>query len=205
MKKFLGILILVATFMTPASAQITFGVKGGVNVTNMSFSKDVFNASNRAGFYIGPSVKFTLPIVGLGIDASAQYDQREAKVEDQAITAKSINIPINVRYTIGLGDLAGIYFAAGPQFGFNVGGKNFSWTSSDSYKNTFKMKDSNFSINLGAGVMLVKHLEIGVCYNIVCGKTGDVSASKVESSVSDNIKDADSRSNAWQISAAYYF
>ena len=122
MKKFLGILILVATFMTPASAQIKFGVKGGVNVTNMSFSKDVFNASNRAGFYIGPSVKFTLPIVGLGIDASAQYDQREAKVEDQAITAKSINIPINVRYTIGLGDLAGIYFAAGPQFGFNVGG-----------------------------------------------------------------------------------
>ncbi len=204
MKKLSGILILALLLMVmPAEAQLKFGFKGGANITNMSFSKDVFNTSNRAGFFIGPSVKFTLPIIGLGMDVSAMYDQREAKMDDKTITNKSINIPINVRYTIGLGDMAGIYFAAGPQFGFNVGDKNFEWTSTDSYKNTFKVKDSNFSVNLGAGVMLVKHLEFGFCYNIVCGKTGDVTVSSVGSSVEG--KNGDSRSNAWQISAAYYF
>ena len=64
-----------------AQAQVKFGVKGGLNVTNMSFSKDVVDANNQTGFFIGPTLKFTLPIVGLGIDASALYDQREAKLK----------------------------------------------------------------------------------------------------------------------------
>ena len=63
-----------------ANAGINFGVKGGLNVTSMSLNSEVFDASNRAGFFFGPTVKFTLPIVGLGIDASALYDQREAKL-----------------------------------------------------------------------------------------------------------------------------
>ena len=91
-------------------------------------SKEVLDASKHTGFFIGPSVKFTLPVVGLGIDAAALYDQREAKLKVDAenttgteltsnkIKQQSINIPINLRYSIGLGDLAGIYFASGLQF-----------------------------------------------------------------------------------------
>ena len=47
-----------------ANAGINFGVKGGLNVTSMSLNSEVFDASNRAGFFFGPTVKFTLPIVG---------------------------------------------------------------------------------------------------------------------------------------------
>ena len=113
---------------TAVQAQIQFGLKGGANVTSMSFNKDVLDASNRAGFFIGPTVKFTLPVVGLGIDASALYDQREAKMkvgdaESNTIKSQSINVPINLRYGIGLGSAASIFFFAGPQFGFNVGDK----------------------------------------------------------------------------------
>ena len=64
-----------------AKAQGKFGIKGGLNVTSMSLNSEVFDASNRTGFFIGPTVKFTLPIVGLGVDASALYDQRESKVK----------------------------------------------------------------------------------------------------------------------------
>lgn len=66
----------------------------------------------------------TLPIVGLGVDASALYDQRDAKLEDEKVSLRSINVPINVRYGIGLGSMASIYLAAGPQFGYNIGDKN---------------------------------------------------------------------------------
>ncbi len=196
MKKVFTIISLVALFFvaTPSQAQTRFGLKGGFNVTNMSLSSDVLNSSNRAGFFIGPSVKFTLPIVGLGVDAAALYDQREAKLADATISQKSINIPINARYTFGLGDTAGLYLAAGPQFGINVGDEDFKVTDTSNYQ----LKKTNFSINLGAGLTLMNHLEIGANYNIALGKTGDFSLNNAKN-------EYDSKNNAWQISAAYYF
>ena len=89
-------------FATNANAQIKFGLKGGLDVTNMSLSNDVFDASNKTGFFVGPMVKVTIPIVGLSFDAAALYDQKEAKVSvndaETTMTQKSLNIPVNVRY-----------------------------------------------------------------------------------------------------------
>ena len=196
MKKIFTVLSVAALLLvaTPSQAQTSFGIKGGFNVTNMSLSSDVLNSSNRAGFFIGPTVKFTLPIVGLGVDVAALYDQREAKLEGVTIDQKSINIPINARYTFGLGDAAGLYLAAGPQFGINVGDENFKLLNTENYQ----LKKTNFSINLGAGVTMLSHLEIGFNYNIALGKTGEFSW--------NNARDEyDTRNNAWQIHAAYYF
>ena len=195
----------------PSQAQIKFGVKGGLNITDMSMDSKVLDASNRTGFFIGPSVKFTLPIVGLGIDAAALYDQRESKLKGDVngyeadvntkLKQQSINIPINLRYGFGLGSIASVYLAAGPQFGFNVGDKNFDMLKVANYK----MKSSNFSVNLGAGVSLIKHLEVGFNYNIACGKTGEVTGKGVAEDVVKNLADSEGKSNAWQISVAYYF
>ena len=120
MKKIISLLVPAMTimFVSNADAQIKFGVKGGLNLTNMSFSQDAFNTSNRTGLFVGPTVKFTLPVIGHGVDAAALYDERDGKVDDKTLKRQSVNIPVNLRYTIGLGDVAGIYFAAGPQFGF---------------------------------------------------------------------------------------
>ena len=207
MKKLFTLIVLVAAtyFAVPANAQLKFGIKGGLNITDMSLSNDVFETSNRTGFFIGPTIKFTLPIVGLGIDASALYDPREGDVNVEAddntlvstrLKQKSINIPINLRYDIGLGSLAAVYLAAGPQFGFNVGDKNQSL-----YKDVaeWRLNTSNFSVNVGAGVMLLGHLQVGANYNIVCGKTGEITVLDGAESVLRG------RSNTWQISAAYYF
>ena len=207
MKKLFTLIVLVAAtyFAVPANAQLKFGIKGGLNITDMSLSNDVFETSNRTGFFIGPTIKFTLPIIGLGIDASALYDQREGEVNVEAddntlvstrLKQKSINIPINLRYDIGLGSLAAVYLAAGPQFGFNVGDKNQSL-----YKDVaeWRLNTSNFSVNVGAGIMLLGHLQVGANYNIVCGKTGEITVLDGAESVLRG------RSNTWQISAAYYF
>lgn len=189
-----------------ASAQLKFGLKGGVNITRMSFGNDLFEADNRSGFFVGPTVKFGLPIVGLGIDVSALYDQREAKFKDvftedggrldATMKQKAINIPVNLRYDIGLGSLAGVYLAAGPQFGFNIGDRDVSLFEDVA---GWRLAKSVFSVNVGAGVMLLGHLQVGANYNIVCGKTGDVT-------FGDGVTSAfRGRSNSWQVSAAYYF
>ena len=200
MRKIFTLVVLVAATLVaiPAQAQFKFGLKGGLNITDMSLSSDeLFETSNRAGFFIGPTVKFTLPIVGLGIDASALYDQREAKVKgsDSKLKQQAINIPINLRYDIGLGSLAAIYLAAGPQFGFNIGDKHQTLIDVADWN----LNTSNFSVNVGAGVMLLSHLQVGANYNIVCGKTGEVT-------VFDGVREVvRGRSNTWQVSLAYYF
>ena len=190
-----------------ANAGINFGLKGGLNVTSMSLDSKVFDASNRAGFFIGPTLKFALPIVGLGIDASALYDQREAKLTvgeaktKESVKTQAINIPINARYSVGLGSVASVQFFAGPQFGFNVGDKDVD-LGGDS---RWKFRSSQFSVNVGAGFSFMNHFEVTANYNIACGKTGDATLSKTLSDVVGSATKDNGRANAWQIALAYYF
>ena len=211
MKKILSLVFLVAAMMfaTRANAQVQFGLKGGLNVTSMSFSEDVFDASNKTGFFVGPMVKVTVPIVGLSFDAAALYDQKEADVKytgtdgelgKTTVRQKSINIPVNVRYGFGLSSLANAFLFAGPQWGINVGDKNFKWNETSSYS----LKKSNFSVNVGAGVTLLSHLQISANYNIACGKSADASLVKAAEALTNAGKDK-SRNNSWQIALGYWF
>jgi len=204
MKKIFTLVVLLAAMTFTAQAQVKFGLKGGLNLTNMRFDKDVVSKSNQAGFFIGPTVKFTLPVVGLGIDAAALYDQRSAKLDgvDETLKQRSIQIPINVRYGFGLGSIAGIYFFAGPQFGFNVGDKV---TNIISNVVDWRLKDSNLSANVGLGLMLLNHLQISANYNIAFGTTGEFNVlTDVASRTWDTVT-GKTKANAWQLSLAYYF
>ena len=195
MKKILTVVVLFAALMTaaPAQAEVKFGLKGGLNLTSMSLDANAIDKSNQAGFFIGPTVKFTLPVVGLGIDASALYDQRKSEVDGTSLKEQSIQIPVNLRYGIGLGSTASIYFFAGPQFGFNVGDKSIKTTTSE-----WTFKSSNISANVGLGVMLLSHLQISANYNFGLGKTGELDI------LNTNFKE-NGKMNAWQIAVAYYF
>lgn len=199
------VMIVTMTAANNASAQIKFGLKGGVNVTDMSLNSSVFDASNRTGFFVGPTIKVQLPLVGLGIDASALYDQREAKIKvgntttKETLRSQAINVPINLRYGWGLSSMANIFLFAGPQFGFNVGDKDQKITESS----TWSVKNSNFSLNFGAGVTLLSHLQLTANYNVVCGKTSDATIKEGLEQLTN--KEVRSRANAWQIALAYYF
>ena len=201
MKKIITFVVLLAAVTMTAQAQgVKFGLKGGLNITKMSVSKDVADPDNQTGFYVGPTVKLSLPL-GFGVDIAALYDQRSAKIEadgdtgiqgagNEKITQKSLNIPVNVRYNIGLGSKAGVYLALGPQFGFPVGDKVYNTQLGE-----YRLNDANLSFNFGAGVYLLKHLEIGFTYNLAAGKSGEFK----------NLNDVDTHNNAWQIGAAVYF
>ena len=141
----------------------------------------------------------TLPLTGLSADISALYNQAESKIDDETITRKYIDIPLNARYGLGLGSL-GIFAYAGPQVSFNVGDDEFKWNNSSSYTNTFQLKKSLFSVNVGAGVTL-SSLQLTANYNIAVGKTGDVSLQDAVNTVVGT----KARANTWQIGLAYFF
>lgn len=210
MKRFFALAAVAMLLAGSANAQaVKLGLKGGLNVTDMKLSGDVFDASNRAGWFIGPTIKINLPLTGLGIDAAALYDYRSADVkydtsnaEEKTIKQQSLNIPINLRYGVGLGSTASVFLLAGPQFGFNVGTKNFKWNDTSNYA----LKKSNFSVNVGLGLSLLKHLELAANYNIACGKTADVTPLEAVHDVANTaVSKSKSRNNSWQISLAYYF
>lgn len=201
-KKFFATLLLVSFVVVGVNAQIKFGVKGGLNMSSLSVSGKVIDKSNNIGFYLGPTVKFSLPLTGLGLDVSALYNQYSSDVtvdagneqttrENATLTVKQLAIPVNVRYGVGLGSLASIYAFAGPQFAFNL--------ADDISSIDWKWKNTYLSVNVGVGVSLLKHLQASVNYNIGCGKSGETSASGA-------VRQAfNAKSNAWQLGVAYYF
>ena len=204
MKKLFAVVLMAVAFAMPSKAQVSWGIQAGLNMSNVSVKDAVDNAGeavkSRTGFFVGPTVKFTLPIVGLGIDASALYDQREGKAGDETYKVQSLQIPINVRYGFGLGSLAEVFAFAGPQFGFKLGGD--SDTSIAGTKvSEWTLKSSNLSANIGIGATIAGHLQAKVNYNIALGKTGEY-----KENVGGVMKEISSaKFNAWQVSVAWFF
>ena len=196
MKKIFGALMIAVCIgmAMPAQAQIHFGVKGGLNLSKASFSNvsENFKKDNFTGFFIGPMAEFNIPIVGLGVDAALLFAQRGIKVsegnEDYTVKQNGIDIPVNLKYTIGLGSLAGIYFAAGPDFYFDfAGNKTIEGVKTDK-------KKAEVGINVGAGVKLLNHLQVGANYNIPLADTAKLEGIH-----------ASYKTKTWQVSVAYIF
>ena len=211
MKKILMLLFAAVALSLPSQAQVKFGLKGGLNLTNLSLSESIGNnLKSKEGFHIGPTVKIGLPVPGLSVDASALYDQRSAKVSvtrgvsgaevESPLKSQSLQVPINIRYAVGLGSVANLFAFAGPQFGFNLGDKNkkilddaANWT----------LRSSNVSANLGIGTTILDHLQITANYNFALGKTGEVELWDATKQTWNAFTDG--KASSWQISAAYFF
>lgn len=184
MKKIISLLMLAVCLAVavPAQAQLTFGVKGGLNLSKLDVSYSSLSevSDNTTGFFIGPMAEFTLPVVGLGVDGALMYSQRGKDDFKQ----QGIEIPLNLKYTIGLGSTLGVYVAAGPDFFFNF--KDVDLTGVDK-------KDAQVGLNLGAGVKLLGHLQAGITYQIPLGNSFDIA----------NV--ADAKTKTWQFLVAYTF
>ncbi|WP_294627938.1 porin family protein [uncultured Bacteroides sp.] len=199
MKKiFSALMIAVCIAMAmPAQAQLHFGVKGGLNLSKASFSNvgDNFRKDNFTGFFIGPMAEFTIPVIGLGVDASLLFAQRgvtvtpEEKEKEYTIKQNGVDIPVNLKYTFGLGSLLGVYLAAGPDFYFDF-----------EKKSGIDKKKAEVGINLGAGVKLLNHLQVGANYNIPLGDTADFESFAGIENMAGSYK-----TKTWQVSVAYIF
>ena len=206
MKKYFLTIIACLAFLTavPAQAQTTklhFGVKGGLNITEFSFSDKIFSAENKMGFFAGPSFYFGLPVIGLGADISGLYNERKVELDGQSVKRKSLDVPVNVRYSFGFSEEACLYFAAGPQFSFALGDKALSLKSDNDLRDVdWEFKNTVLTFNVGGG-LVINHLQISASYNIPISKTGDFKWKEA----TDKVFHGDSKTKGWQIAAAYYF
>lgn len=177
-------------FVLPSSAQVRFGVKGGMSFNSLDFKGDFGTAKeNMSGFYLGPMAEVTIPVIGLGIDGSLLFSSRgKDAYGNKQIGAE---IPLNLKYTFGLGSTLGVFVAAGPDFFFN-------FAEAKKYKDiSFERKNTQVGLNIGAGLKLLRHLQLSANYTVPLGDSFTAENAKG--------KDYSYKNKAWQISLAYMF
>lgn len=195
MKKFFAMAAVMLLAVLPANAQFSYGLKAGLNMSKVSFDKNSgIDRDSKTGFFVGPMAEITVPLIGIGVDAALLYDNKVVNAEDTNKTLHYIDIPINLKYTLGLGDMASVFVTTGPQFAFNIGDRNI-------WHGDYKLKTSEFSWNVGLGAKLINHLQIAYNYNIGVGKTADVTPQ----GVANGIVAGKMKNNTHQISVAYMF
>lgn len=216
MKKFFGILMMVALFTAaPTAAQVDWGVKAGVNIAQKPSNLDdvMETVKGKAGWYVGPMIKATIPVIGLGVEANLLYSQSNSEIEGVDIKRQSIDLPLYLRYELSIPAINKFvepFIAAGPQWSWNIGEKKFSWVDAAASSllgqeqlKEYTLKSSNLSINVGIGAVLFSHLQLHANYNIALGSTSEYT--DVVSSVTNALENIKSKTNTWQISVAYIF
>ncbi len=212
------LLAFVGTVVAQAQS-FSYGIVAGYNLTKLTYSgsaKENFSSDNKSGWFIGPKVEFNT-VIGLGVDASLQYSQRKLNISEDVYdesdevvgelshskTYRTIEIPINVRYNVGLGKMASVFVYTGPQFGFPL--QSMKWEDFDKGSN-FSKEKMNTTWNIGAGVRLLKHLEASVGYNFALSKAGSAILNNfgMETGSGSN-KELKYRTNTFQVQVAYMF
>ena len=209
MKKFFVILAIVGLSATvPAKAQLNFGIKAGVNLTEKpTLNVDDLKASikGNSGWFVGPTAKYIFPVIGLGLEANLLYSQTNIEIEEQNVTSQYVDLPVYLRYELALPAISKFlvpFVAAGPQFSWNIGEKSITLDNiADIVSSEYKLKESNIRLNLGLGFTIFDQLQLHGNYNLALGKTADITGS-----ILDFSKElAELKTNTWQISLAYIF
>ena len=210
MKK-LVVVLMMALLISPANAQVRLGIKGGMNLSKLTFDKDVVSSNNRAGFFVGPIFYVDLPFLpGFGFDLAAIYDRKgttmAAVIDDQKYEKKGyvqfLDVPIDINYKISFTRGFAIYGSTGPQFSFNLKQDDFK-TIVDQRAN-YKIKDSNFSWNVGFGMEIIRHFRLGYNYNIALGDWAEVKEDLTET-VYQGLKNDKMKGSSHQVYLVYIF
>ena len=177
MKKIAEILMVAALLAVsmPAGAQIHFGIKGGLNVSSISLSKEIIQSYNVTGFHIGPMVEIMTPL-GIGVDGAVMYSQKGMEVRtESALMDNYFEVPVNLKYKLIMLPLVAPYIAVGPYAEIRLGGGESVWENVHSQIQT---KSFGAGINLSAGCELFERLQVGVSYGLAL--TDNYSIDKIE-------------------------
>lgn len=205
MKKFQVILVAVvaiALAAVPASAQFRFGPRLGLEVNSLHFSnvKDNLTSTNQAGFTGGVMAEFTVPLIGVGADVALMYVHRvnNATADNTSTKLKYdyLEIPLNVKYKFGLpvvGKVLSPYVFTGPSFAFLL--------NKDALTAAFESRSVDVSWNIGVGVQLFSHLQVGASYGLGISKA--VKYIPIVNAV--NGTPIEGKNNCWTVTVAWLF
>lgn len=199
----LSIVVLLVALFTGLSAQAKFGFgpKVGMNINKMHFSGEkLLDSDNRCGFTGGLTAEYIAPMLGLGVDVSLMYAHMKTSVAvengpSENVSGNFFEIPVHLKYKIGIPAVESIiapYIFTGPSVAFKLSGEN-------SYAGT---KKTQWGWDLGLGLELVRHLQIGAGYTFGINKIASVVTAGYGFTTGHEIK---VKNNYWTVTAAWMF
>ena len=163
MKKIISALLLVFAISAVAKAQFEFGVKGGLNIADLSN----LNGSARVSGHLGLLAHHTIDAhwcIQPELLYSFQGQRYPSNRSEKLLALDYIQIPVMVQYF----PVKDFYVEFGPQLAFNT---NASVKYNDGNKtevdNHFTAAD--FSFNIGLGYMATR--QIGIYGRYIAGLT----------------------------------
>lgn len=184
-------IILAAMLLTSlgASAQVSIGLKAGVNVSNFSGGNfDAVEKKALIGFHGGLFFNFGFGPLSLQPELlvstqGAKIDSVNGSYDWRVMYA---NVPVMLKYRTA----AGLYFELGPQFGFKL--------SEDVKNETIEnfAKDLDLSAAAGLGFQTKRGLGIGARYLVGLSKVGDFEQTS-------NNPDPDFKNSVLQVSITF--
>jgi hypothetical protein len=172
--KTLAIGAVVAMLVLPrmATADVKFGIKGGVNVANVNgnFADNVTNWKSRVGFCAGIFLEFNFGRI-LTIQPEVLYTMKgaDATLAEGVLTGTGklrfdyLEIPILLKVRIPTGDVHPFVFA-GPAIGFNLKAAFQDITGSSS--DVAGMNKVDYSAVFGGGLQLGRSIHIDARYTL---------------------------------------
>ena len=189
-KKVVATLLIAVLGIGVADAQFRFGIKAGLNVNHLSTNiSENLDKNNAAGWTAGLMTEFQVPVIGLCFDLSVMYARMNS--EKELDNKNFIQIPVNLKYKISLPLVSRIiapYIFTGPSFDFKL--DKSTWED-------VKTKTFQAVWNVGLGLELVRHLQIGASYGF-----GMNNILKTVYSQANPVK---LHNNYWTVTAAYLF
>jgi len=193
-------LIFIALFtVTSVDAQFRFGAKGGVNIANASFNRDVYKLNNVTAFHLGPMVEGMFGKGGIGMDAAVLFSRKGFNTEPETVKNDFVEVPVNLKFKFGM-PVINPYLAVGPYASFLIGGQG-EWDLKGSASGIIdKIKTQSFGagLNFTAGAEILNRLQIGCTYSL--GLTDDY-----KSFDKNDVNSYIGKLHTWQISAAFLF
>ena len=194
-------IIIFAILLIPAltlQAGIRIGAKAGLNLSKAAFNSDAIKTDNFTGFQVGPIVEFS-GLAGFGVDAAILYSQHGLKIKKTSLfnyeeKVKTLDVPVNLKMKFSVVDILGCYVSAGPYISFKLD-DNISFNK---IKTQWQSKEFGVGLNFGAGVELLKNVQVGVNYQIALNDD-------YSNFSSDDLKNLNAKSRIWSITAAYFF
>ncbi len=198
MKRVKFFLVLTALFCASiAQSQLRFGIKGGVNMSDVSFDKEIFKSDYMTGFHIGPTVEFMFATIG--VDAALLYSQKGFEAGGENFKNSYLEVPVNAKFKLGL-PVVSPYFSAGPYVNFRIAGDDV-WDlpgNVEGLKNQLDAKNFGAGLNFSVGADLLSMLQLSVTYSWEL-------TDSYESFDVANVGSYTGKSKTWLISATYFF
>lgn len=178
MKKTLCSLAIICAIASQTKAQISFAPVVGLNVAKMGLKSSngyPFNPDNIVGANVGLSVRFPIDDK-MSIQPALVYTMKgfnfNVGSEGIRMDFKSIELPINLTYSLTGDNSEGFYLLGGPYVCYALSGKMEVKSNGTSQSADLKFNDedgigrTDFGANLGAGYRLNNGLMIQAQYGI---------------------------------------